>query len=290
MRCALACLLAVVLPAPGDASLKQLPQQRHARAELYRTLEKPMQTPLCTRGRDHAALAVLELPSLGVNVLVGESLAVRGELGLFVEAAPGRERAVLTPGMSICCYGDGSFCSEARGDRAVEFSLATEQPVLYDGYIWHLNELCDRLPPSTGLYSHRVHRDAKGRVTAVGEDDDVPYERVLVPRELSLDHVRAGAMASFANDLAYTAAVRDATDPAAAYDAASDAANACQLMWALERVGGDEDGLLVAAGLYAVVERELCVWREHGRVELGISYGMGYWREFEKGRGSSVSL
>ena len=97
MRCALACLLvcgalAVVLPAPGDASLKQLPQQRQARAELYRTLEKPMQTPLCTRGRDHAALAVLELPSLGVNVLVGESLAVRGELGL---AQPSQRAAFL---------------------------------------------------------------------------------------------------------------------------------------------------------------------------------------------------
>lgn len=196
--------------------------------------------------------------------------------GLYVRVPAGEKSITLPGGTALCGYGSGSMCAErperARG-RYTEYRLIGCATVWFEGELTNACELLQR-DDIEHIAGHEAVRSAYGELQSIRADEDyadrffVPSEQAVAGAQLDLSSV--GIMA---NDLAGGFAE---LYERGGYDAASAAANLLVLVQGLERHPDDPATLLPARPVPTVCRST--TFENVEPMEIGISYGDGYWR------------
>lgn len=257
----------------------------------------------------------VHIAELGVVLQVAQSLVAPGERGLFIRLADDfpRDHVVLPAGRPLCgyCGGANVFTDAVRGNMAVPFAFDSAQSVvLYHGELRPLQQVVTE-SGADGVYAHRVQRYGPGGAGVMVTRDEAVTRRVLVP-----DEARAAAaggvpgctregVAQFCNDHAYSPDLLERKEAGWTYERASFERNLLILAWSLRPSSRDEPldepvhdptpwadrpqgsspaqgaraTTLVPGAMCAVLARAARLDRSAGSVELGLHYGIDYWRQ-----------
>ena len=196
--------------------------------------------------------------------------------GLFVRVAEGTPPVTLMGGTALCGYGSGQMAAErperARG-RYTEFRLIGCATVWFEGELTNACELLRRNDIDR-IAGHEAVCSATGQLQSIRVDES--YEaRFFVPSQDAVEgkDLDSSSVGIMANDLAggFTELYERG-----GYEAASAAANILVLVQGLQRDPAHPSTLVPAQPVPTICRT--VVFENQIPMEVGISYGDGYWR------------
>jgi hypothetical protein len=172
------------------------------------------------------------------------------------------------------------FTERSTGDKAVPFAFTDAQRlVMWQGELRPLQAVISGSDAESVL-GHKLQRYGPGGIGVMVTLDEGFTERILVPddaNEEDTTHLSLRTIGQFVNDHAFggAAALRE-PDAMWEYERQSDAANVLTLAWSLQM---DDQRELVPHDLQLISNRDLQFSEPGVSVELGLHYGVQYWRE-----------
>ena len=246
--------------------------------------------PSFDAGSLHAStIGRVPLPEHGLELVIADSRIPGAGRGLFA-CTTTADAPLLPAGTPLCGLAVGTWREEAKGDSAVPFEFTgVEQLVLHEGELAPLERPL-RARGDSGLFAHKVVRYGMGGLLVSNRPDpDLPApSRMFIPTPpaaggalLSPEEWREQA-GQYANDLAYEPELFARGDAYWAYEANSAASNLLTLFWRVRLREEDVDG----AQCEWVPDEVMCVTQRDAQPpaqagvahELGITYGIEYWR------------
>lgn len=218
---------------------------------------------------------------LGVTLQLADSLIPSAGRGLFMCLTEGQTEVMLPSSTPLCGYcEDAMWCEKVTGDKAVPFSFAdAQQLVMWQGELQPL-QACVIQSRASALFGHTVHRYGPNGAGVMVNPDNEWTTRMLVPMGGEDDRpasLSLCSMGQYANDFAFSGkAALQRPEAFWEYEAASASSNVLTLVWDLEL---DKQGVLQPREVQLVTTRDLLVNKPLLSVELGLHYGVQYWRD-----------
>ena len=251
------------------------------RSSLARCMADSLASSPGSRSPGEPPNVVLSVDSAsdGLTLLVADSLIADGGRGLYARLRDGVEELEIPSGTHICGYCFGRWTDSATGDKAVPFAFTDAQRlVMWGGELRPLQAAVAE-SGATGLFGHKVLRYGPNGIGVMVSIDEGTTERILVPDDANLadtTRLSLSTIGQFVNDLAFDGvAALEAQDAMWEYEKRSEKANVLTLAWDLELDGET----LVPRELQLVTARDLRFAEPGACIELGLHYGVEYWRE-----------
>ena len=227
------------------------------------------------------AVATVEADDIGFTLSIADSTIINGGRGLYAGLQQGVDEVILPSGTKICGYCTGRFVESTSGDKAVPFAFSDAQMlVMWKGELRPLQAAVTE-SGATKVFGHKVQRYGPGGVAVMVTLDETVTQRILVPNEEDARDTTALELATigqFCNDLAFDGAEGlEKEDAFWEYEKRSQTANVLTLAWRLDL---DDDGeTLVPRELQLITSRDVRLSEPEMAVEIGLHYGVNYWRE-----------
>lgn len=215
-------------------------------------------------------VAGVEVEELGLVLEVGPSSVAQGSRGLFVRLAPGVEGVDLPAMTLLSGYATGTFGYERQGDKTVGFTATPQTAVFYKGSLMTVEQALAAAPWGEGeeakLMGHDVLLDTSSN-TLIIKPTKAPVARYFCPNTHPEEHSPTH-LGQFCNDRAFYPGVDESS-----YARLSAIENQVVLVWRIEF----SDGMLKPSWPVCVVAKDI-TFENESAMELGVTYGFGYWR------------
>ena len=222
---------------------------------------------------------IIELTELGMEIAVGPSTVVPGQLGLYCRCIDAVDAVTLPECTLLCGYAKpGTFLDTDVGDKTVGFALHSSTTAIF--FERQLMTVQDALAKAATEYGNGSCGLA-GHELSMNDNDELivlqpvanGYQRYYCPDEEVVTPISIQNYGQYCNDLAWN----QLSPPSSAdeYMARSRMHNCVQLVWRLEY--DTDTQCLVPTWPVSLIAHDVR-FENHQFMELGTRYGWNYWQ------------
>ena len=222
---------------------------------------------------------VIELSELGIDIAVGPSMMVPGQLGLYARCIDSVDAVMLPECTLLCGYAKpGTFLETDMGDKTVGFTLQSGTTAIF--FERQLMTIQDALIKAATSYGNGACGLAGHDISKNVEDESIilqpvadGFKRFFCPDEDKIDPIPIQNYGQYCNDLAWN----QLSPPSSAdeYMERSRIHNCVQLVWRVEYDATIQ--CLVPTWPVSIVSHDMRL-ENHHFMELGTRYGWNYWQ------------
>ena len=222
---------------------------------------------------------IIELPELGIEIAVGPSTVVPGQLGLYCRCIDTVDAITLPECTLLCGYAKpGTFLDTDEGDKTVGFTLQSGTTAIF--FERQLMTVQDALTKAATQYGNGSCGLAGHDLSMIDDDDMIVlqpvangFKRYFCPDESKIEPIPIQCYGQYCNDLAWNQLSPPSNSDD--YMERSKICNCMQLVWRLEYDTTTQ--CLVPTWPVSVISHDVR-FQNHNFMELGTRYGWNYWQ------------